>query len=220
MIKLQEHRKVLPARPVADLRPAPRQRGNQAGRLRLDHGAVGRRQEHAAAHPRHARQRLDRRVLAARRSDSPAVGEGPDAAAEAAHRLRVPELSPARQPDGLREHRPAAVVSRRQEGGARRHGRRHPRPLQHRRQEGSVPEPALGRPAAAGRDRPRGGRQADADPRRRADRQPALRSGQGDHGAVPPPERGRHDDRPGHALEGERVVRQARDQSEGRLDRR
>ena len=31
-------------------------------------------------------------------------------AAEAPHRLRLPELSPARQPDRLREHRAAAVV--------------------------------------------------------------------------------------------------------------
>ena len=52
------------------------------------------------------------------------------------------------------------------------------------------PEPAVGRPAAARRDRARGGRQADADSRRRADRQPPLRSGQGDHGAVPQAERG------------------------------
>ena len=44
--------------------------------------------------------------------------------------------------------------------------------------------------------------------------QPPLRSGQGDHGVVPPPERQRHDHRAGDALEGERVVRQARDQSQ------
>ena len=66
------------------------------------------------------------------------------------------------------------------------------------------PEPALGRPAAAGRDRARGGRQADADPRRRADRQPALRSGQEIMELFRAPERGRHDDRPGDALGGER----------------
>ena len=33
-------------------------------------------------------------------------------------------------------------------------------------------------------------------------------AGQGDHGAVPDAERGGHDDRAGHALGGERVVRQ------------
>ena len=37
-------------------------------------------------------------------------------AAQAEHRLRVPELSPARRPDGVREPRHAAVVSRPQDG--------------------------------------------------------------------------------------------------------
>ena len=46
------------------------------------------------------------------------------------------------------------------------------------------PEPALRRPAAAGGDRARRRRQADADPGRRADRQPALRPGPRDHGAL------------------------------------
>src|SRR4029453_18683688 len=52
------------------------------------------------------------------------------------------------------------------------------------------------------------------------DGQPPFRSGQGDHGVVPQAERGRHHDRAGDALEGERFVRQARDQPQGRLDRR
>ena len=62
--------------------------------------------------------------------------------------------------------------------GAPEHGRRHPRPLPDRRQEGSLSEPALGRPAAAGRRGARGHRQPEGDPRRRADRQPALGAGQ------------------------------------------
>ena len=41
------------------LRAAPRVARHQARRVRLDHGPVGRRQVHAAAHPRHARQRVD-----------------------------------------------------------------------------------------------------------------------------------------------------------------
>ena len=52
-------------------------------------------------------------------------------------------------------------------------------------EEGSVSESALGRTAAAGRRRARGHRQPAGDPRRRADRQPALGAGQGNHGAVP-----------------------------------
>ncbi len=60
--------------------------------------------------------RLDRRVLARwQRPIHQLSAKDRMRAAEAAHRLRLPELSPARQPDGLREHRPAAVVSRRQE---------------------------------------------------------------------------------------------------------
>ena len=52
----QEHREVLPGRRAADLRPAPHLARHQARRVRLDHGAVGRRQVDAAAHPRHARR--------------------------------------------------------------------------------------------------------------------------------------------------------------------
>ena len=46
------------------------------------------------------------------------------------------------------------------------------------------------------------------DSGRRADRQPALEPGQGDHGAVPEAERRRHDDRPGDALGSQRRLRQ------------
>ena len=56
--------------------------------------------------------------------------------------------------------------------------------------------------------------------RRRADRQPALRAGQGDHGAVPLAERGRHDDHPGHPFRGERLVRQPHHPAARRLGRR
>jgi putative ABC transport system ATP-binding protein len=45
-------------------------------------------------------------------------------------------------------------------------------------------QPALGRTAAAGGRGPRGHRQPQADPRRRAHRQPAHRAGARDHGAV------------------------------------
>ena len=139
-------------------------------------GPSGAGKSHAAAHPRHARRGLDRRVLPARPADSRARQEGARRAAEEAHRLRVPELSPARPPDGVREPRHAALLPRREEEGARQHGVRHPRPLPDRRQEGPVSVAALRRPAAAGRRGARAHRQADADPGRRADRQPALRA--------------------------------------------
>ena len=81
------------------------------------------------------------------------------------------------------------------------------------------PEPALGRPAAAGGRRARGDPQAVAPPGRRAHGQPPLGAGQGDHGAVHAAQRGRHDDHPGHALRGERGVREPDHQPEGRLAR-
>ena len=46
------------------------------GGVRLDHGAVGRGQVHAPAHPRHARQRLGRRVLLPRTAGPHAEPEG------------------------------------------------------------------------------------------------------------------------------------------------
>ena len=99
----------------------------ERGRVHLDHGAVGRRQVDAAAHHRHARQRVDRRVLLPRSAGAQAGRQGPRAAAQAEHRLRLPELSPARSPDGLREPRHPALLSRHPEVGAREHGLRHPR---------------------------------------------------------------------------------------------
>ena len=80
------------------------------------------------------------------------------------------------------------------------------------------PEPAVRRSAAARRDRARGGRQAQPDSGRRADRQPPFGSGPRDHGAVQAPERRRDHDHPGDALGGERLVWPAGHQAEGRLD--
>ena len=88
----------------------------RARRVRLDHGAVGRRQVDAAAHHRHARQRRGPAMLLL--PASRCTGSAPKdraRAAQAAHRLRVPELSPARSPHGLREPRHPALVPRHQE---------------------------------------------------------------------------------------------------------
>jgi predicted ABC-type transport system involved in lysophospholipase L1 biosynthesis ATPase subunit len=79
------------------------------------------------------------------------------------------------------------------------------------------PAPALRRPAAAGGRRARRDRQARAPPRRRAHRQPPLRAGARDHGAVQGAQPGGHHGHPGHALRGERQLRRPRDQSQGRL---
>ena len=132
---------------------------HQAGRVRVDHGAVGSGEVDAAAHPRHARHRLARRVRAARPADAHAAAERSTRAAEETHRVRVPELSPARQPHGLRKHRGAALLPRRAALAAAEHRRRHAGPVSDRRQEGSVSQSAVRRAAAARRRRARGGRQ-------------------------------------------------------------
>ena len=51
---------------------APHHARHQGRRVRLDHGAVGRGQVDAAAHHRHARQRVDRRLLLRRPAGAPA----------------------------------------------------------------------------------------------------------------------------------------------------
>ena len=96
-----------------------------------------------------------------------------------------PELSPARQPDRLRESGDSALVSQRQPERSPEYGRRHPRSLPDRRQEGSLSESAVRRTAAAGRRGARGDREPAGDPRRRTDRQPSLGARQRNHGAVP-----------------------------------
>ena len=63
LIGLRNHRKILRPRHEPDLRAPAHQPRRQGGRVHLDHGAVGRRQVDAAAHHRHARQRVDGRVL-------------------------------------------------------------------------------------------------------------------------------------------------------------
>ena len=179
---------------------------DRGGRVRHDHGAVGRRQVHAPLDPRHARPRLDGRVPAARARRPPAEAEGAHRAEQEVRRVRLPAVPPARQPDGRREPRHPALLPQRQGLRARGDRRRHARPLPDRRQEGPLPEPALRRPAAARRRGARAHREAEAPARRRADRQPPLRPGARDHAPLPEAERRGHDDRPGHALRGERAA--------------
>ena len=118
-----ERRKVLSPRRRPHLRAAPRERRHQRGRVRLDHGAVRRRQVDAAAHPRHARQRVVRRVLLHGSAGSSSQSQTAFGTAQEAHRLRVSELPPARQPDGLREPGDSALLSQRQPQGSPEHGR-------------------------------------------------------------------------------------------------
>ncbi len=78
------------------------------------------------------------------------------------------------------------------------------------------PQPALGRPAAAGRDRARARRQAARHPRRRAHGQPRLAHEPRGDGALPGARRAGDHDRRRHARAGHRGVRVARRAREGR----
>ena len=62
-------------------------------------------------------------------------------------------------------------------------------------------------------------RQPRRDPGRRADRQPALGAGAGDHGALPPPQSAGHDHRAGDALRDQRRLRQPGHPAARRLHR-
>ena len=139
-----------------------------------DHGPVGVGQEHVperrgGARPAHLGQRRARRHraggaqrAAARRSSA------------RADRVRLPGLQPDALAHGHAEHRPAAAPGRSppaalggaRGGGAGRAGRPPAPP----------PLPALRRPAAAGRDRPRARHPARGRVRRRADRRARHRA--------------------------------------------
>ena len=128
---------------------------DQAGRVHLDRRAVRLRQVHAAVDSRPARH-ADRRQLHAERP----AGRGPAAVRTRARpqprdRLHLPELQPDRRPDGLRERRAAAHLSRHEVGRAQgtRDGR--PREGADGASRQAPAQPALRRSAAARRGRPR-----------------------------------------------------------------
>src|SRR5579885_567847 len=78
-----------------DLAAAAHQPRRGARRVSHRHGSVGRRQDHAHEHPRHARRPMDRRVLLRRRSRPQDEPQAALRAQQEEHRVRLPELSPA-----------------------------------------------------------------------------------------------------------------------------
>ena len=164
-------------------RSAARDRGARCGRSRSvhrqggddgHHGAVGLGQEHLAQHPGLPRPADQRALPARRRGRLGPVRRAPVGDPHGPHRLRVPDLQPRAPADAAREHRAAAVLPRLDlrrsppalppAGRAGRAGRA-PAPSAHA---------ALGRPAAARRDRAQPGQRPDRAPGRRADRKPRF----------------------------------------------
>ena len=137
-----------------------------------DHGPVRLRQEHAASHRRRARD-ADRRHHRRRRPPlRRRRRQRAHAAAPRPHRLRVPVLQPARVAE-RRGERVAARPDRPPHGRGDSPARRRAAPA--RRPRGprvAHAGGAVGRPAAAGVDRPCAAARAGAGARRRADRQP------------------------------------------------
>src|SRR5436305_577347 len=202
-----------PARPrrLGEGRDAPLRRGRDRGRRAARrvarrrqgpvdgrHGTVRVGQVDADAHPGRTRPADVRRGLDRRYRDLEAERQRADEAAPRAHRIRVPVFQPAADADRRGECRPAA--DDRRDEARQGMGRRPARPHQDR---GSPPPPAggdVGRPAAAGGNRPRARLTPDGRLRRRADGEPRLRNERRDPHARP---RGggqlRPDNRDGHA---------------------
>ena len=141
---------------------ARRQHRHRRGRVRRDHGTVGVGQIDAAQHPGLLRPPVQRQVPAGRRGGLVAGRQraGGDPQPDAG--VRVPELQPAGADDRARERRAAAGLrghapARPARARRRRAGARRPR-----RSAAPPPQPAVGRAAAAGRDRARAGRTSRA----------------------------------------------------------
>ena len=96
-------------------------------------------------------------------------------------RLHLPELQPLLRALGPGERHAADELRRRALPQAQGAGRAPPRGDRPRAPHAAPAHDDVGRRAAARRDRPRPRQRPRRDPRRRADGQPALRQGRGDH---------------------------------------
>ncbi len=200
MIRLEAIEKVYRTDRIETRRAREREPDDRAGRVRLRHGPVGLREEHAPERDRPPR-RADARARRAERPDDHVLrGPGPRAPAQRGARLRLPDVPPHPRPSRRRQRRDPAPLPEDVRQGAPPAGARGPRARRPLLARPPLPDPALGRPAAARRDRARDRRRAEGPPRGRADGQPRQRDGRRGHGPPPRAERAREDDRRhGHA---------------------
>ena len=131
--------------------------------------------------------------MARRRGRGSAEGEPAHKGSQGADRLRVPELQPDRRAGRGGECGAAIGLSGRAQEGAQGEGGGGAAPDGHQPPRPPLPPAALGRSAAARGHRPCRRDESQADPRRRAYRQPRLeeRTG-GDATAHPAEPRGHH----------------------------
>ena len=154
-------------------RRQPRHRG---GRVRRDHGRVGKREEHADAHHRLPRRRHGGSLPARRRRRRhPRLRTRCRccATARSASSSRASTSSRVRRPSRTSSCRWSTPTSRRPSGRERAMAALAAVGLDGRAD--AMPEPALGRPTATGRDRPGDRHRSRDHPRRRAHRRARQR---------------------------------------------
>ncbi len=149
-----------------------RRPGDQPGRIRRDHWAVGFRQVDPDVPARLPRPAHQRQLSAGGARDRQRHRCGAVPGPQPGDRLRLPELQPAAPPDGGREHRPGPGLCRDRPGAAGAAVRALREALRPGQPAGSPSPRTLGWPDAAGRHRPLPRRPSPPDPGRRTDRQP------------------------------------------------
>ena len=192
MILFSQHQQELRRLPGADRHQCGGHAGRSRGRLR----AVRLRQVDADPHrqpPRGDHSRVEllfdgHNIHAPMRSDGAQPAAQPD-------RLRIPELQPVSAPVGARERHAVADAGERRQARRRRKDKAHAASRSRRpcRQGRAYPGAAVGRPAAAGGDRPRARHGAAGDAVRRADQRARSRNGRRSAGRDARPGVRRHD---------------------------
>ena len=182
-----------------DGRPRAARRGPARRPRRAARGPrpVGERQDHAAQPARRPRPADGRHACSSTGRRSPA-STTPRRPSVRRHdrRVRLPDLRPDPDPERRRERRGAAAAGRRGPQGARPPGRGAAGARRPRRPRTPPAARAVGRRAAAGRDRAGARQPAEAAARRRADGPARLRDRATDHAAHPDGRPGRRASRP------------------------